>query len=91
MFRIIEWKETSQTAVVTGSRAMTWTTRHFRNKREKYLKDKINEIATNWETRTSEISVETEVNLESVVSLRRQLCRLWERRVMICLHIPTTF
>jgi hypothetical protein len=48
--------ETSQIAVVTGSRQNEWenldnirheASRHFRNKKQEYLKDKINELAMN--------------------------------------------
>jgi hypothetical protein len=56
MFKIIRIKETSQTAVVTGSKQKNGdnlnnmrhnVSRHFRNKMQEYLKDKINELATN--------------------------------------------
>jgi hypothetical protein len=55
MFKIIRSKETSQTAVVTRSNRKNGenlNTRceasiHFRNKAQEYLKDKINELATN--------------------------------------------
>jgi alpha/beta superfamily hydrolase len=54
--KIIRSKETSQIAVVTGSKRNKWdnpnnirrdTSRHFWNKKREYLKDEINELATN--------------------------------------------
>jgi hypothetical protein len=56
MLRIISPRETSQIAVVTESKRNKWrylnnikreASRHFRNKKENYLKDKINELAAN--------------------------------------------
>jgi hypothetical protein len=54
MLRIIRPKETSQIAVVTGSKRNKQinnkrckTSRHFRNKKRQYLKDKIDELAMN--------------------------------------------
>jgi hypothetical protein len=56
MLKIIRSKETSQTAVVMASKRKKWdnlnnirreASRHFRNKRREYLKDKINELARN--------------------------------------------
>jgi uncharacterized membrane protein YheB (UPF0754 family) len=54
---LVTAKETSQIAVVTGSKRNKWgqseqyirreVCRHFRYKKTKYLKDKINELATN--------------------------------------------
>jgi hypothetical protein len=39
------------------------TSRHFRNKKREYLKDKIDELATNNEKRTPESCIEKEMNL----------------------------
>jgi hypothetical protein len=56
MLKIIRPKQTSQSAVVTGSKWNKWdnlnnirrkTSRHFKNKNREYLKDKIDELATN--------------------------------------------
>jgi hypothetical protein len=56
MLRIIRPKKTSQIAVVTGSKRKNGdnlnnisreTSRHFRTKERKYLKDKIDELAMN--------------------------------------------
>jgi hypothetical protein len=56
MFKTIRLKETRQIALVTGSkrnkrgyseRYQTEASRHFRNKKREYLKDKINEFETN--------------------------------------------
>jgi hypothetical protein len=56
MVKVIRSKETSETAVVTNSseingdnlnNARLEASRHFRNKKREYLKDKINELATN--------------------------------------------
>jgi hypothetical protein len=54
MLKIIRPKETSQIAVVTGSNRINGnklknkrreSSRHFRNKKRQYMKDKINELA----------------------------------------------
>jgi hypothetical protein len=56
MLKIIRSKETSQAAMVTGSKKISGdnlnnvkreASKHFRNKRREYLKDRINELATN--------------------------------------------
>jgi hypothetical protein len=55
MLKIIRPMETSQTAVVTGpseingdnlNQVRRETSRHFRNKKREYLKDKIHKLAT---------------------------------------------
>jgi hypothetical protein len=56
LFETIRSEETNQIAVVTGSKPNKRSninnirleaTRHFRNKKREYLKDKINELAVN--------------------------------------------
>jgi hypothetical protein len=60
MIKIIRQNETSQIAVVTGSKRINGdnlnnirheTSRHFRKKQRQYLKDKIDELATNSKNR----------------------------------------
>jgi hypothetical protein len=48
MLIIIRPKETNQIAVVTGYNRNKWEiNRNFRNKMREYLKDKIDDLATN--------------------------------------------
>jgi hypothetical protein len=55
MFKTIRSKETCQIAMVTGSKPdgdnlnniRRGASRNFRNKKRKYLQDKINDLATN--------------------------------------------
>jgi hypothetical protein len=59
VLRIVRPKETSQIAVVTGSERNKWdnlnirrgASRHFRNKKREYLKEKINKLAKNSENK----------------------------------------
>jgi hypothetical protein len=42
--------------------------RHFRNEKKEYLKDKINNFATKVRTRTSETCIEEEINLRGAIN-----------------------
>jgi hypothetical protein len=64
------------------------TSRHFRNKRTEYVKDKIDELATNSKNKNIRDLYSGITNLRRVTNLEVTLRKI---RKVICLQIPTTF
>jgi hypothetical protein len=52
-----------------GKNARRSASRHFRNKKREYLKDKIDELATNSKNNNIRACIEEQMNLRGVINL----------------------